>query len=59
MSVTEDYYLYLKSYSSQIYFEDNPFSEPVQIYTNIENGAGLMGAYNYDGVLVYDRMNMQ
>ena len=49
-SVSEDFYKYDKTRS--IYNEsggsDNPFSEPVVIYTNIENGRGIFGAYSSD-----------
>lgn len=49
-SVNNEYYNYLKSLS--IYDEsgggDDPFSEPVVIYSNIENGYGILGGFNED-----------
>lgn len=59
MSITEDYYLYLKSYSSQTFYDESPFSEPVQIYSNIRNGAGVFGAYNFENIQVYDRIDIK
>lgn len=44
-SISKSYYLYLKTRnagSSVIDF----FSEPVQIYSNIEDGIGILGSYN-------------
>lgn len=40
--ITEEIYLYYKSY--QLYQEtrDNPFAEPVQLYSNLENGFGVL-----------------
>ena len=51
-SLNEDFYKYDKSRSQ--YFEsggtDNPFSEPVLIYSNIENGYGVFGGFSGDTV---------
>ncbi len=49
-SISKEYYTYLKS--MDVYFEtgggDNPFSEPVVIYSNVENGYGIIGGYSQD-----------
>ncbi len=49
-SISKAYYTYLKS--MHVYSEsggsDNPFSEPVVIYSNVKNGYGIMGGYNQD-----------
>ena len=49
-SVSKEYYTYLRS--MDVYSEtggsDNPFSEPVVIYSNVENGYGIMGGYSQD-----------
>lgn len=42
--VSEDYYLYERSKGAQYTGGDNPFAEPVQIYTNIVNGYGIVAA---------------
>jgi hypothetical protein len=64
-TITEDLYLYLKSYAAHRQTNDNFLAEPVPVYTNITNGLGVVGAmsttvdsvavgeYPVDGVL-YD-----
>jgi hypothetical protein len=51
-SINQDYYTYLKSLN--MYYEsggsEDPFSEPVVIFSNIENGYGIFGAYDTDTV---------
>jgi len=49
-SINHDYYTYLKSLN--MYYEsggsEDPFSEPVVIFSNIENGYGIFSSYNTD-----------
>lgn len=51
-TLNQEYYTYLKSLNR--YYEsgggDNPFSEPVVIYSNIENGYGIFGGFGRDTV---------
>jgi len=52
-SISEEYYNYLKSKS--LYEESDPaFSEPVQIFSNIENGLGIFAgaSISSDSVIV-------
>ncbi len=42
--VSEDLYLHEKSKGAQYTGADNPFAEPVQIYSNIDNGYGIVAA---------------
>ncbi|MBN2663304.1 MAG: DUF4249 domain-containing protein [Bacteroidales bacterium] len=49
--ITEDYYKYIKSTIIQTNNQgslDNPFviGEPIQVYSNIENGYGIFAGYN-------------
>ena len=47
VAVTDrDYYLYHQSVEKQQQTEDNPFAEPVLIYTNVTGGLGVFAAYN-------------
>ncbi len=39
--ISEDRYLYGKSYRNYREAEDNPFAEPVTVHSNIENGFGI------------------
>ncbi|MEA3494930.1 MAG: DUF4249 domain-containing protein [Bacteroidota bacterium] len=47
-SLSREAYLYKRSLA--LYYErgENPFSEPVQVYGNIENGFGIFGGYTMD-----------
>ncbi len=40
-SISKDYYLYAKTSESQINSSNSPFSEPVLVHNNIENGYGI------------------
>ena len=45
--ISKDMYQYLISGNKALNAEDyGPFTEPVMIHTNIENGLGILGAYN-------------
>lgn len=44
-SVSADYFFYHSSLSKQIVAEESPFSEPVIIYDNVENGLGNFSGY--------------
>jgi hypothetical protein len=43
-SITEDFYIYLRSSSAHIQTYDDFITEPVLVYTNIDNGLGVVGA---------------
>jgi uncharacterized protein DUF4249 len=47
-SVSESYYQYFKSFSMHRNARDNPFAEPVQVYSNIENGLGVFAGFSSD-----------
>lgn len=44
--ISKDMYQYIVSGNKATNTEDGGFSEPVQVHTNIENGIGILGAYN-------------
>jgi len=48
LTVSEDIYRYITSYNLNQYTQYDPFAQPVQIYTNIENGLGLFSGYTMD-----------
>lgn len=60
-SVSKEYYQYDKTRS--IFYEsggsDNPFSEPVLIYTNIQNGYGIFGGSSSDSISFQYVLNKQ
>jgi len=46
LSTSASYYNFRKSVEQQGATEDNPFAEPVPIFTNIEGGLGVFAAYS-------------
>lgn len=45
-SISKDRFLYLATLQAQIEAGDSPFSEPVMIYNNIENGFGIFAGFS-------------
>ncbi len=45
-NISEDFYLYAKSYSMLLDEEIDILAEPIQVYSNISNGFGIFGGYN-------------
>lgn len=45
------YMKYLKLYDN---YHDNPFSEPVAVYSNIKNGAGIFAGFNDEAKIIYE-----
>lgn len=41
LRITEDYFRYIKSYNSYLSASDNPFAEPVNVFSNVKNGMGI------------------
>jgi len=51
-SVSKDLYLYLKSYERYVQYSFDPtFSQPVQVYSNIDKGFGIFGGYTSSSFL--------
>ncbi|MBN2807289.1 MAG: DUF4249 domain-containing protein [Prolixibacteraceae bacterium] len=45
-ALTRDAYLYMRSSYAQMWYGDDFFSEPVQAYSNIENGVGIFSGFS-------------
>ena len=45
LHINKDYYKYIKSLNSYENAVDNPFAEPVNLYSNVKNGYGLFTTY--------------
>ena len=45
-SVTESYYRYFATQSLQNNTSGDPFAQPVQVFTNVENGLGIFAGYS-------------
>ena len=56
-SISKDYFYYLRTVMQQSQTASNPFNEPVQIYTNVKNGAGILGGYSFsvDSIVYINR----
>ena len=51
-TVSEGQYRYTRSVDLQYENDGNPFAEPVQVYTNVENGFGIMAGSSASQVVV-------
>ncbi len=49
-SLSEEYFKYLKSRTLHKANEDNLFTEPVPVFSNIENGIGIFAGYSHDHI---------
>lgn len=46
LSISEEYYKYLTTKTLQEYTSGDPFAQPVQVFTNVENGLGIFAGYS-------------
>ncbi|WP_319482624.1 DUF4249 domain-containing protein [uncultured Draconibacterium sp.] len=46
-SLSEEYYEYLNTANLHFWFDEDFFSEPVQVYSNISGGIGIWGSASY------------
>ena len=51
-AINEDLHKYLKTYSAQYYFGDDFLLEPIQVYSNVKNGGGILGSYNANKFII-------
>lgn len=51
--VSEQYFLYQKTFLQQKYNQENPFSEPTKVYSNVKNGLGIFAGYQSYRVKLY------
>ena len=55
VSVSESLYKYLSTANNYYNSRENPFTEPVQVYTNVRGGLGVFGTKSYrPRVITYD-----
>lgn len=47
-ALSEDTYQFLRTSRLQSRVEENPFAEPVEVHSNVEDGYGVVGARNVD-----------
>lgn len=51
-SISKEMYLYFKTKESAEDVFETFFTEPVQIYSNVENGTGVLGAYTSHEIII-------
>ena len=52
-AISEDLYKNYKTFAAQKYFgNEDILMEPIQVYTNVKNGAGILGSFNSNKVIV-------
>lgn len=52
-ALSEEYYQYLVTNKAYQNANDNPFAEPVQVYSNITNGLGIFGSQSEALITIY------
>jgi hypothetical protein len=45
-TLSKELYLYRNTYRKQVDANENPFAQPVQVYSNIDGGFGIFGGYS-------------
>lgn len=54
--LSKDFFNYLKYINLYNYYRDDPFSEPVPVYSNVKNGAGIFAGYNDDSKITFEKI---
>lgn len=54
--ISKDLYNYLKYLELYDYYHENPISEPVPVYSNVKNGAGIFAGFNDDAKYTYEKI---
>lgn len=44
-AMSEEYYRFIITSQRALYLKNDPFADPVQVTSNVENGTGLLGSY--------------
>jgi hypothetical protein len=53
--LSKDLYNYMKYLKLYKHYHDNPFAEPVPVYSNVKNGIGIFAGFNDEIKLQYDK----
>ncbi|MCF8357381.1 MAG: DUF4249 domain-containing protein [Prolixibacteraceae bacterium] len=53
-TLSKEAYLYMQSSHAQHWYSDDYFAEPVQAYSNIENGVGIFAGYSASQITITD-----
>lgn len=53
LTMSEDMYLFQKSYFQNQFNNANPFAEPINLYTNVIGGLGIFAGYQQSSIRIY------
>lgn len=53
--LSKDLFTYLKYLKLYNFYHDNPFAEPVPVYSNVKNGVGLFAGFNDEVKFTYEK----
>lgn len=53
--LSKDLFTYLKYLKLYNFYHDNPFAEPVPVYSNVKNGVGLFAGFNDEAKFTYEK----
>ena len=56
--LSKDLYNYLKYLKLYNFYHDNPFAEPVPVYSNVKNGIGIFAGFNDEVKLEYEKKSI-
>ncbi|MFY9151488.1 MAG: DUF4249 domain-containing protein [Prolixibacteraceae bacterium] len=54
--LSKSFYNYMKYLRLYSFYRDDPFAEPVPVYSNIENGAGIFGSFNDEAKFTMEKI---
>ena len=54
--LSKDLFTYLKYLKLYDFSHDNPFAEPVPVYSNVKNGVGIFAGFNDDAKFSYEKI---
>lgn len=54
--LSKEYYNYMKYLRLYDYYHDDPFSEPVPVFSNVKGGAGIFAGYNDNAKLQFEKI---
>lgn len=54
--LSKDLYNYLKYLKLYNHYHDNPFSEPVAVYSNVKNGTGIFAGFNDNSISHFEKV---
>lgn len=56
--LSKDLFNYLKYLELYNYYHDNPISEPVPVYSNVKNGAGIFAGFNDEASFSFENIHI-